>query len=195
MAHTVSVVCSTFGDRRWVELAEDRAWPSVIAQTAPAHELIHEHAGTLHEARNAGADRATGDWLCFLDADDELDRRYLEAMQQAIPHGELLQPATTYIGPEGATPPECIEARPLLEGNYLVIGTLVPKVVFDRVGGFAPWPLYEDWDLWIRCARAGARIVQVPRAIYRAYVRTGSRNRPSRATQRRYFEAIRRQYA
>lgn len=116
-------------------------------------------------------------------------------MAAAVSHGELLQPATSYVDEHGnATEPSLIPAKPLLDGNYLVIGTLVPRRLFLEVGGFTDWPLYEDWDLWLRCTRAGARVAQVPRAVYRAHVRGGSRNRPPLSVQRRYFEEIREQY-
>ncbi len=195
MARSVSVVVGTFGSDDWIDLARERAWPSVLDQTFPAFELLHEHADTLASARNGGAAQSAGEWLCFLDADDELDPGYLEAML-AAPGGDLRQPSVAYIAPDGTeAPPELIPAKPLLEGNYLVIGTLVPRELFLRVGGFADWPIYEDWDLWIRCARAGAEIVQVPDAVYRAHTRLDSRNRPRRAIRRRYFDAIREQYA
>jgi hypothetical protein len=34
----------------------------------------------------------------------------------------------------------------------------------------------EDYDLWLRCVKAGARIVHVPDAVYCAHKRPGSRN-------------------
>ena len=60
--------------------------------------------------------------------------------------------------------------------NECVIGTVVPRRLFLEVGGFRELPSLEDYDLWLRCCKAGARIVHVPQAVYRAHVRPGSRN-------------------
>jgi cellulose synthase/poly-beta-1,6-N-acetylglucosamine synthase-like glycosyltransferase len=62
-----------------------------------------------------------------------------------------------------------------------------------KVGGWRDWPLYEDWDLWLRCHLAGATFEAIPRAIYRAHARVDSRNRaPDRAARLAAHEAIHR---
>ena len=42
--------------------------------------VIHKEHGGLSDARNAGIDAATGEWLSFVDSDDELGVRWLSAL-------------------------------------------------------------------------------------------------------------------
>lgn len=175
--------------------------PSVDRQTLSAENLIWSHGPDLQIARNTTAAAARSTWLCFLDADDELDEHYLEAMTTAIADGDtnrLLQPATLGVYPDGREDPEpvLLPPKPLLEGNYLIIGTVVSAELFRRVGGFHDWPIWEDWDLWLRCWRAGAAVQPVPEAVYRVHVNANGRNNGhDRATQLRIYEEIRRRYS
>src|SRR3990172_10108928 len=100
----VSICIATFGDSRWRDLPYSRAYPSALDQGA--HEIIMEHQpeGTVASSRNAAAEKAKGDWLCFLDADDELAQGYLSAMRRVyereqLPAGSqlLLTPAVHFF--------------------------------------------------------------------------------------------------
>jgi hypothetical protein len=42
------------------------------------------------------------------------------------------------------------------DGNWLVIGCVARTDLLREVGGFRDFPVYEDWDLWLRCWLAGA---------------------------------------
>ena len=174
----VTVVVATFGDRAWIDTAQ-AAIASARAQTHPARDVIHVHGETLHGARNAGAAQAQSEWLCFLDADDTLEAGYLAAMAAHEHEADLLGPAVQYVfeGGKILAPPKLIDPMPLDTGNYLVVGTLVRKAMFEAVGGFEDWDFYEDWALWLRCHQAGATVVQVPEAVYIATHRFRSRNK------------------
>ena len=203
----VSIITATFGAESWRELALNRAYPSALNQGA--HEVIvgHDPEGTIASVRNSLAEKAEGDWLCFLDGDDELAPGYLEAMkvpylyQLAIPPALrqiaafpellpdedirfLLTPAVSYVTARGkrATPkiwPECS----LSTGSWLVVSTLIPRDLFFQVGGFRdygdpPGSIgYEDWGLFSLLAQAGATVVKVPEAVLYAHISPASRNR------------------
>lgn len=183
----VTVCIGTFGDVAWM-IQAGRAIRSAEA-LAP---VSHRHGTTLAQARNEAAAIAGTEWLCFLDADDELTPGYFEAMGQGT--ADLRGPAVQYVRPNGrAEAPKLWPAVDLRDGNYLIIGTLVRRAMFDAVGGFREFPIYEDWDLWQRCARAGASVEQIPEAIYRAHVRPDSRNRaPDRREREHWHHEIRR---
>lgn len=202
MTSGFSVIVGTYGDDRWKVRAE-QALASAHDQTFPAVDVIHVHGDTLADARNTGALRANGEYLIFLDADDELDCNYLASMNHArfeaagvLSHPTwLFQPSTLGLV-DGREDPEAvlIPERPLHTGNFMVIGTAVQRQLFLDVGGFKDWPMYEDWCLWIRCWQKEAGFWKVPDAIYRVHVFEGSRNQGIRAEQVRYFNEIRKMY-
>ena len=179
----VTICIGTFGDEKWRTLANDRAIPSC------EKPVSHVHGDQLHTARNEAAAQATTEWLCFLDADDELAPGYFDAMSTGT--ADLRGPAVRYIVNGNPRALKIWPKKDLKTGNHLVIGTLVRKELFDRVGGFKDYPLYEDWDLWLRCDLAGATNEVIPEAIYIAHVRTDSRNRaPGRSTRLKWHERI-----
>jgi glycosyltransferase involved in cell wall biosynthesis len=190
----VSVVVATFGGAEWVELAQERAVPSAEAQ-APT---LHFHGPTLSEARNEGLDRVESEFVIFLDADDELESGYVEAM--AAGSADLRAPSVAYVrngvrhepyvprvaGHDHTCDPGC-----LVEGNWLVVGSVVRTELACRAGGWHEWPLYEDWDLWRRCWLQGCSIEAIPEAVYRAHWRRDSRNRaPSMEVKNRVHREI-----
>jgi len=167
----VTICISTFGDESWKNLAMTRALPSALGQ---ASEIVHTHAETLHEARNRGAEKATGEWLVMLDADDELAPGYVDAILAAS--GDLRAPAVSWVTDHSATDPRTLADRNIETMNPCVIGTAIRRELFLDLGGFRDWPAYEDWCLYLRATRSGAVIEHVPDAVYRAWVTPHSRN-------------------
>lgn len=177
----VTIAVATFGDPSWVNLAQQRAIPSAAKLGVP---VIHRHADTLHDARNACVDSVDTEWMVHLDADDELEAGFLDALLAGT--ADLRAPAVRYVKglhlpapimPKVAGHDHMCSAACLPYGNWLVVGTLVrPQLVRD-VGGWRDFPWSEDWDLWVRCWQAGATIEAIPQAVYRAHVRRDSRNR------------------
>lgn len=195
---TISCVIASYGAHRWRQLALDRALPSTDGQGF--HEVVvrHDDSATLAQTRNAAAHAATGEWLLFLDADDELASGFGQAMSEAIKaepaNGLLLfTPAVCYTQGRRRPPARVWPRIDLRDGNYLVIGTLISRDLFETVGGFHEWKLYEDWCLWQRASRQGAEVVEVPDAVYVAHVDPRSRNRqPGRREREEIHHLIRR---
>lgn len=179
----VSLIVATFGSPEWQ--ARGHAVVKDTAEQADEAFAYHMTDGTLAAVRNAAAARAIQDWLLFVDADDALAPGYVEAMRAAKiantwPRPLLLAPAVAYVGAHMETP-SAIPAwtAPLIEVNCAVIGTLIERRFFEKLGGFHDLVALEDWELWLRAVRAGALIVGVPDAIYRANespFRYGGRN-------------------
>lgn len=180
---TTTIIIGTFGDESWKTLAETRAIPSARAQGCP---VIHAHADTLHHARNTALGQVTTPWVIHLDADDEVEPGYIQAM--AIPgHGDVRVPMVRYMErgraiarprfPQVAGHQHACTADCLPYGNWIVVGAAARTDLINQIGGWRGFEWSEDWDVWLRCHLAGATFTRANRAIYRAHVRRDSRNR------------------
>lgn len=174
-------VCS-YGEQRWRELAESRAVPSALDQ-APVIR-VHEKDGTLAEVRNKALARVTTEWVVFLDADDELEAGYVEAMDtgtadlrapyvRQVRNGRIRKPPfiPQVWGHGHACTAECLP-----EGSWLVVGTCVRTELLRSVGGWWEEPIYEDWSVFLRCYLAGGTVEAIHGAVYRAHVNASGRN-------------------
>ena len=181
----ISILIPSYGEPVWEEMAETRALPSAMAQNA--HEVLidHDPNGTIASVRNGLAEKATGEWLAYLDADDELGPGYIEAMQRAYERGRirdgippLLTPAVSYVTKGRRQTPRFLPGTDLRKNNFLVVGTLVERGLFLSVGGFEDYEHgFEDFSLFSKCWRVGAKIIQVRRAVYIAYIDPNSKHR------------------
>jgi glycosyltransferase involved in cell wall biosynthesis len=146
-------------------------------------------------ARNAGIERAAGEYVCLLDSDDVWLPHYLEAMGAALEADSGAGLAYTdawrlddvtrrvsrrttmgaYQPPK--RPPEERDALllALLEQNFVFSSATIRRRVLDDVGGFKKFTRSEDYELWLRIAASGVRFVSSGKvlAVYRQ--RPGSR--------------------
>lgn len=174
----------------WSDLARERAVPSALACEVP---VIEVEATTVHGARNAGLARVRTEWVCHLDADDELEPGYFEAIERGT--ADVRAPAVRYVqgvstrrparmptvAGHGA-PHEC--SAPCLDaGNWLVVGAVV-RTELARVRGWRDFRWSEDWDFWLGVRAAGATFEAIPAAVYRAHVSRSSRNRAIAQSER-----------
>lgn len=174
----VTVVVATYGGPEWLELAE-----RAVASAEPQARVVQSHGRTLAAARNAGLREVTTPWVVHLDADDELEPGYVDAMADG--QADCRVPAVRYVRGGRAHRPyvprvwrhrHACSAECLPDGNWLVVGAAIRTDIAQRVG-WREWPVYEDWCFFLRCHLAGATFEPVPAAIYRAHVRPDSRNR------------------
>lgn len=159
--------------------------PACLAAVAGADEIVVADGGstdgtgkladaagaTLIEAPRgrgsqlrAGASAAGGDWLLFLHADTILGPAWREAVasharaapgKAAVFRLRLADPAWQARLVERA-----VAARVALLGlPYGDQGLLVPRRLYDEVGGYRPLPLMEDVDLVRRFGRRRLRVL------------------------------------
>lgn len=124
--------------------------------------------------------------LALLDADDLWLPDHLETMAAAYERAPGLVTAREFAWIQGrgidvarrrAKPPIPADAEDqlvaLLQHNYVSFGFFA-RSLYERAGGFRSFLVGEDWDLWIRMLRSGARLTEAshPTALHR--VRSGS---------------------
>ena len=193
---------------------------SVLAQTRPEFEIIVVDDGSTDgtgealrsvpddriayvrqanlgpaAARNAGIERARGEYVCLLDSDDLWLPNYLDTMGEALDADtgaglaytdawrlndvtrRVRRHTTMRIVQPPERPPEERDALLLamLERNFVFSSATIRRRVLDDVGGFKKFTRSEDYELWLRIAASGARFVNAGKvlAIYRH--RPGSR--------------------
>jgi glycosyltransferase involved in cell wall biosynthesis len=201
----ISVVIPAYNAAATIE----RTVRSVLAQTRPADEIIivddgsgddtAQIAGRIDNciqvirqanagssvARNRGIEAASGDWIAFLDADDEWLPAKLQ-MQEAflLAHPDLVWEYGNYLSAHTGV----VSKKPVLphresdkivfddylrafcEGFYAWTSTLmIYRGVFGKAGLFVPgMKRGQDTDLWFRIAYHYPRIgyISAPLAIY-----------------------------
>ena len=176
-----SVRAQTFADWEAIvvnNFSEDDTVAVVTAFDDPRIRLINfRNHGVIAASRNEGIRLAAGELIAFLDSDDHWHPQKLARCTAAIAggldlacHGEnwTSENAPTramFYGPA----PRADYPRLLFNGNCIsTSAVLVRKAALSRVNSFREDPAFitaEDYDLWLRLARDGARIGFVPEIL------------------------------
>lgn len=144
----------------------------VKAAGIPNLRLISQTNGGVSKARNTGIEAATGEFIAFLDADDEWMPLFLEQMMelaerfpvagafasryQYVVDGEKFKDAKivdTNTPHEGGLLEDFFDIASRGDLPFLVCTMLVRKEVVDNIGGFPEGePMGEDQDFMCRIA-------------------------------------------
>lgn len=134
-----------------------------------------ENSGGPARPRNMAVQRASGDWISFLDSDDWWDPHRIEAVLAALNEDvDLLYHPLRLVGRDGNSvlrgwrsvvgfPMRCEPLRHMaLFGNPIpASAAIVRRSVLENIGGMCEdtdLVAFEDFDAWLRLAENGARI-------------------------------------
>jgi hypothetical protein len=186
-----------------------RAVRSALNQTEPAKEILvvddgssddlvsallpysgdvtlvtSPHVG-LPAARNLGIAHATGDFVAFLDADDELEPEFLTSLGSLSafrPDLDILTTDARFVvdgRPDGTfyernAFPIDDQRMGMLRGCFITTKTAVRRSRLLEVGGFdARLKQGEDWECWLRLVLSGSRVGLVESPLSRYHLHEG----------------------
>lgn len=143
------------------------------AYTDPRVRYVYKENGGLSSARNEGLRHAQGAYIAYLDSDDCFLPDKLTILLGAIarePELGFVAGQTIPVDEHGNHVGKLFDTplpsnlKELLLGNPLHVGSvLVRRSWQDQVGFFdETLRSYEDWDMWLRLAQAGCRMLYVP---------------------------------
>lgn len=146
----------------------------------PKTKVIHTYNQGLASARNTGISAASGEYILPLDADDLIERSYLEktvsildkkkeiGVVSCLP--EFFEAAN--LRPE--LPPISLEN--MLKSNQMIYSSLYRRVCWERCGGYNANMKYgwEDWDFWLSLLEKGVKIHRIPEVLFYYRIRESS---------------------
>ena len=153
---------------------------------------IYQANQGLSGARNTGVSAAQGEFLAFLDSDDELTPEFLRTCVGALQADRALgavHTATLFIDQAGNVLPHA-DAQPLAgeafqqklrQGGFFPPVSVVARIDCVREAGLFDTALtsLEDWDVWLRIVqRHPMRGLPQPLVRYRVYPGSMSTNAP-----------------
>ena len=132
--------------------------------------INYANEGVIARSRNIGIGAANGDFVAFLDSDDLWEVDKLARCIERLEHGlDLVCHAERWFG--GGQPDRVVRYGPASRATYASLlgngncistsATVVRKDVLLTMNGFrdrSEFVTTEDYDLWLRIARAGYRI-------------------------------------
>ena len=141
---------------------------------------VRRERGGVSAARNAGITLARFDWLLFLDADDWLLASYLERMIGVLESGigvDAVYCGAARVTLDGIRVREVYRDEPVdlfetfaCRPVFPIHACVVRKSTVESVGWFdTSLRTCEDWDLWQRIARTGARFFGVSQEVLALY--------------------------
>lgn len=156
---------------------------------------IHQENRGLSAARNTGILRSSGEYLTFLDSDDLFVADKLETLLNAMQRdpGLGFVAGQAVLIDENALPLGKVFDTPLPENpvhlllwNPLHVCSVMMRRDWQQKVGLFDESLhaYEDWDMWLRLARAGCRMgwVAHPVSLYRFHTRQMTRDKDRMTT-------------
>jgi O-antigen biosynthesis protein len=176
-----SVRAQGFGDWEHIvvdDCSEDPKLRSILEQAAADEPRLRvayrDQNGGIVAATNDALKMATGEYVAFLDNDDELAPTALAAMAAAIdadPGVDCLYSDQDLINKRGrhydpfvkpAWSPERLAAQ-----MYIAHFRVLRRALVEELGGLRPgFDGAQDWDLALRLAERTDRVVHVPGLLY-----------------------------
>lgn len=148
----------------------------------PAIKVINIKNGGVSKARNVGISQSSGQFILPLDADDWIDRSFIEIALEKFKENsqiEIVGSGVEYFGNICLKEmlPKYSTKQHLLQ-NLFFNTSLFKKSSFDRVKGYDESFLigWEDWDFYLRLISKVEQVFIIPEFLYHYRIKKVSRN-------------------
>ncbi len=187
-----SVLAQTFQDFELIvvqngEKENAKSFVRELAEQGHPIRYVHERKSGGANARNVGIKEATGQYIAFLDDDDEWLSNKLEKQVEILdqnPETGLVTCRGWAVDRRGSIRQEVpanFSGNPtlfdlIIQGNviYSLSTILVRKVCFEQLGMFeAKYSIANDYEFYLRLARAW-KIVSLEEPLYRYQLHEGN---------------------
>lgn len=149
-------------------------------------KVIHQENKGLSGARNTALNKCTGDWISFVDSDDEIESDYLEQLLMLVKENHVMlaqcgcMEIPTRIQPE--IKQQVMESREFMLSSYyqtMAWGKLYHKTCFKEQR-FPQGKIHEDNAIIYQIVYQAKRVAFTTQALYLCNIREDSIN--TRAT-------------
>lgn len=135
-------------------------------------KYFRKENGGLSSARNYGISKSSGSYILPLDADDKIEKTYLEKAVKAFNFDNELKLVYCRASYFGAKEGEWILAPysfpEILLDNVIFCSAVFKKEDFVKAGGYSENLKFglEDWDLWIRLLSPNGKVFKIPEILF-----------------------------
>ncbi len=148
--------------------------------------LIHQENSGVCIARNVAVEKASGEFLLPLDADDMIAPTYIEKALNEFNKNEKCKLVYCNLHFFGARNSDWIlpefKYENLLWMNQIFVTSLIRKSDFLSAGGYNPNMKngYEDWDFYLSLLKPDDVIIKIPEILFYYRQKPVSRNSEAR---------------
>jgi glycosyltransferase involved in cell wall biosynthesis len=128
---------------------------------------LKKENGGLSSARNFGIEKAVGEFILPLDADDRISTRYIEQAIIAFKDDPSLKvvycKAVKFGAQEGSWELPSFSLKNLAINNVIFCSGIYKKVEWLKIRGYDTKMIYglEDWEFWISMLKNGGNVKQL----------------------------------
>ncbi|MBG10354.1 MAG: glycosyl transferase [Gammaproteobacteria bacterium] len=153
---------------------------SLVKRDYPGVKLLVQENHGVSAARNAGVSLSSGEWLAFLDSDDEwLPEKLAHQLAFARKNPDINLIHTNEIWIRKGVRVNSMRKHRKFGGQIFAkclprciispSSAMISRTLFDRVGGFdVELPACEDYDLWLRVCHQ-QEVAYVERPLIKKY--------------------------
>jgi glycosyltransferase involved in cell wall biosynthesis len=195
----------------------DEAIKSILENTIKPLEIIlvhdgcdnpvaHVHAKTLILPKNVGVvksrDEAVrlskGNLLLFLDGDDKLPPNFIQKCILEMPKADIVYPDMFlwYVNTDKniyMDAPNTINPTVFFTKCGIPVSSMMKRNVYTELGGFGDYPVYEDWEFWLRALSKGYKFRRGNTFLYYRQI-PNTRNRQGNEIKEQVYAMIKKKY-